>query len=113
MPHFFFIDLALNKKERDIFSRNENMLVPYIARQVVNLIGQQSSEKELIIVNTRCINLSRSLEIVLDIRNSMKENLDLKLIPANIFAPTCVRNQKDHILSETIKEFWRSKKENG
>ena len=105
-PHFFFLDLALNKQERDIFSRNENMLVPYIARQIVNSIGQwKGPRKELIVVNTRCTNISRSLEMVLDIKSSVKENLDLKIIPANIFAPTFVRKQKDHVLSETLKDF--------
>lgn len=105
-PRFFLLDLALNKQERDIFSRNENMLVPYVARQIVDSIGQrQSPKKELIVVNTRCTNISRSLEMVLDIKSSVKENLDLKIIPANIFAPTYGRKQKDYVLSETLKYF--------
>lgn len=105
-PRFFFLDLALNKQERDIFSRNENKLVPYVARQIVDSIGKRRSpKKELIVVNTRSTNISRSLEMVLDIKSSVKENLDLKIIPANIFAPTYVRKQKDHVLSETLKDF--------
>ncbi|MCM1125756.1 MAG: hypothetical protein NC429_04725 [Lachnospiraceae bacterium] len=113
-PRFFFLDLALNKQEREIFSRNENMLVPYVARQIINSIGQkQSLRKELVVVNTRCTNISRSLEMVLDIKKSVKENLILKIIPANIFAPTYVRKQKDHVLSEIVKDFLEEKKENG
>ncbi len=113
-PRFFLLDLALNKQERDIFSRNENMLVPYVARQIVDLIGQQSSRKELIVVNTRCTNLSRRLEKVLDIKSSVKKRLYVKIISANIFAPTYVREQKDIILGATVKDFLEElKKENG
>lgn len=112
-PRFFFLDLALNKKEREIFSRNENMLDPQVARQIVDSIGQQQGlEKELIIINTRSTNLSRKLEMVLDIKSSIKDYLNLKIIPASIFAPTYMRVQKDHVLSETIKDFLGEKKEN-
>jgi len=113
-PRFFVLDLALNKKEREIFNSNENMLIPYIARQIVDSIGhRKSARKELVVVNTRCTNISRSLEMVLDIKSSVKENLDLKIIQANIFAPTYVRRQKDHVLTETVKDFFKENKENG
>lgn len=112
-PRFFLLDLALNKQERDVFSRNENMLVPYVARQIVDLIGRQSSRKELIVVNTRCTNLSRRLEKVLDIKSSVKKMLDVKIISANIFAPTYVREQKDIILGATVKDLLEGLKKNG
>lgn len=114
----FFLDLALNQKEREIFSKNQEMLRPYNARKIMEELGK-SKRKELVILNSRFKNLGDVWRRLLNVEPGMYENLQVKQMEANYFSPTYGSLMTGEILLEKIEDYLknlskrREEKENG
>lgn len=85
----FLIDLALNDKERGMFSGSESRFVPRTAKKYLEVISEKSVKgKELIIFDTRVQNILQNWRRKLMIDSKAKEKLKVGSISINSFDPT-------------------------
>lgn len=98
----FFIDLALNAEECDIFSRSLRAFRAHTASAICKIIVRNEKE-EAVILNTRFINVKGNWKRLLNIDNEHQKFLKVESIPADTFTVSKPNLQRDILICEAME----------